>query len=85
MRPRDHFLSRPAEAATFALLLGVHPTLLHRDEIRREIANQVGVDDALERFVRNGLVHRVGDFYWATRTAMAAEEACTADEMSAEL
>jgi hypothetical protein len=61
------------------LLLAEHPTLLHVDEIRREASgDRVGVDDALAYFERAGLVHVLDGFYWATRTAMAAEEAATA-------
>jgi hypothetical protein len=70
------------QSAVMELLLATHPTLLSRDEIRREIGSQVKVDDALAYFERLGLAHRLEDseheYFWATRSAMAAEEACTA-------
>ncbi len=67
-----------AQSTVIQLLLASHPALLHRDEIRRELGNCIDADDALAYFERVGLVHQLDDFFWATRTAMAAEEAATA-------
>ena len=64
------------------LLLAAHPALLSRDEMCREVGSQHETDDALAYFCRLGLAHWLtdpsGDFVFSTRTAMAAEEACTA-------
>lgn len=74
------------QTAVMQILLTAHPTLLSRDEIRRELDDQIAADDALETFRRAGLVHRLtthdGDFFWATRAAMAAEEAVTGPALS---
>ena len=72
------YSSSAAESAVMQLLLAAHPTLVHRDEICRELGGDVAVDDALAHFARLGLVNRVEDFYWASRLMMAAEEAATA-------
>jgi hypothetical protein len=65
-----------AASAVIGVLFEAHPTLLSRDEIRRELADigRIDVDDALERLARLGLAHRHGDFYWATRTAIEGDE-----------
>ena len=64
-------------------LLATSPTLISRAELRREHDDTIGVDDALAYLTRLGLAHRTenkaGDeFFWATRTAMAGEEAVSA-------
>jgi hypothetical protein len=63
-------------------LLAEHPALLSRDEIAREVGDETATDEALAQYSRLGLVHRLSaardDFYWPTRTALAAEEAVTA-------
>ena len=58
------------------LLLHVHPALLSRDEILRELhgLGDIAVQDALARCEGVGLVHSLGDFFWATRAAIAADE-----------
>lgn len=55
-------------------LLAYHPSLTHQAELIAEVGDAVAVADALERLERVGLVHRAGDYCWATRAAMAAEE-----------
>jgi hypothetical protein len=77
------YTSSLKQSATFETLMASHPTLLSRDELRREINDQIGVDDALAYLQRVGLVHRIEgpggeEYFWPTRTAMAAEEAVTA-------
>ena len=77
------YQSSPQQSAVMQLLLAAHPALLSRDEVRREIDSRIDADDALAQFVRVGLVHRIradggAEFFLATRTAMAADEACTA-------
>lgn len=80
----DHsYTSDAVQAATMEMLLATHPGLLSRNELHREIDARTGVDDALNYFLRLGLVHRIEnaageEFFWATRTTMATEEAATA-------
>jgi hypothetical protein len=57
------------------LLLHEHPTLLSREEIIRELdLGEVAFEDNLAHLKRVGLVHELGGFYWATRSAIAADE-----------
>jgi hypothetical protein len=59
----------------------VHGLLIIRDEqrpwsvheIELEIGDHIAVVDALRRLQGLGLVHRCGDFVWATRAALAAD------------
>lgn len=70
------------QSAVTEMLLASHPVLLAGSEIEREIDDPIGVADALDYLERVGIAHRLtGDretFYFATRTAMAGEEAFTA-------
>jgi hypothetical protein len=80
----DHsYTSSQVQAAAIEMLMARHPGLISRQELQRELGSRVGVDDALAYFTRLGIVHQVEgadgtDFFWATRTAMAAVEAATA-------
>jgi hypothetical protein len=57
------------------LLLHEHPTLLSREEIIRELdLSEVAFEDNVTLLKRVGLVHELGAFYWATRSAIAADE-----------
>jgi hypothetical protein len=59
----------------------VHGLLITRDEqrpwsvyeVELEIGEHVAVVDALRRLQGLGLVHRCGDYVWATRAALAAD------------
>jgi hypothetical protein len=42
-------------------------------ELVLEIGDQIEVEDALARLHGVGLVHRCGEFVWATRAALAAD------------
>jgi hypothetical protein len=42
-------------------------------ELALEIGDRIEVEDALARLHGAGLVHRCGEFVWATRAALAAE------------
>jgi hypothetical protein len=42
-------------------------------ELVLEIGGQIDVEDALARLHGAGLVHRCGEFVWATRAALAAD------------
>jgi prephenate dehydrogenase len=77
------YTSNAVQAALMQTLLATHPTLISREELRREHDNAIAVDDALAYLARLGLVHQIEndggqEFFWATRTAMAGEEATTA-------
>ena len=57
------------------LLLHEHPTLLSREEIIRELdLSEVDFQDHLAHLRGVGLVHELGGFYWATRSAIAADD-----------
>jgi hypothetical protein len=57
------------------LLLHEHPTLLSRAEIIRELDfSEVAFEDSVAHLKRVGLVHELGGFYWATRSAIAADD-----------
>lgn len=34
----------------------------------------IAVEDALARFIGDGIIHRCGEYVWATRAAMTADE-----------
>jgi hypothetical protein len=63
----------------------VHGLLITRDEqrpwsvheVEREIGERVAVADALRSLQGVGLVHRCGDYVWATRAALAADSLTT--------
>lgn len=42
-------------------------------ELVLELGNRLDVEDALARLHGAGLVHRCGEFVWATRAALAAD------------
>jgi hypothetical protein len=42
-------------------------------ELVLEIGSRIDVEDALTRLHGAGLVHRCGEFVWATRAALAAD------------
>jgi hypothetical protein len=42
-------------------------------ELVLEIGSRIDVEDALARLHGAGLVHRCGEFVWATRAALAAD------------
>jgi hypothetical protein len=42
-------------------------------ELALELGSPIDVEDALARLHGAGLVHRCGEFVWATRAALAAE------------
>jgi hypothetical protein len=44
------------------------------EEIGRELANPIKARDAIRRLTEHGLVHRIGDFVFPTRTARRAAE-----------
>jgi hypothetical protein len=45
------------------------------EELKRSIGDDpLGVEDAIARFASEGVIHRLGDFVWATRAAMTADE-----------
>lgn len=42
-------------------------------ELALELGDQIEVEDALAQLHAAGLVHRCGEFVWATRAALAAD------------
>jgi hypothetical protein len=60
----------------------VHGLLITRDEqrpwsvheVELEIGDHIAVVDALRLLQGVGLVHRCGDYVWATRAALAADQ-----------
>lgn len=44
------------------------------DELAREIGDRGDTTDAIAHLYGGGLLHRCGEFVWATRAAMHAEE-----------
>lgn len=44
------------------------------DEVLREYRDPVAAKDALDNLQGSGLIHRLGDFVFATRAAVRAEE-----------
>ncbi len=44
------------------------------DEVAREYGDRNRTTDALDRLHGVGLIHRTGDFVWATRAAIRANE-----------
>jgi hypothetical protein len=57
------------------LLLHEHPTLLSREEIIRELDfSEVAFEDNVAHLKQMGLVHELGGFYWAARSAIAVDE-----------
>lgn len=44
------------------------------DEIVREVGDEVAVTDGLRRLYGGGLIHRLEEFVFATRAALASEQ-----------
>lgn len=67
----------------FELALDHYPALLNIEEIVRELADDPvdfegseDIRDAIRDLVKEGLLHRVGHFVFASRTAVRAAELC---------
>lgn len=60
--------------AIYCLLIDTgHPWPWSAHEIELEIGNRIEVENSLARLRGLGLVHRLGEFVWPTRTALATE------------
>jgi hypothetical protein len=57
------------DRAIMDLLLIDHPGVWSVGEVERELADPVAAQDGLARLTRAGLVHRLGEFVFPTRTA----------------
>lgn len=44
------------------------------EEVQREYRDPIAAKDALDNLQSSGLIHRIGDFVFATRAAVRAEE-----------
>jgi hypothetical protein len=60
---------RQHDAVVLDLLLVEHDGLWSVDELKRLVGDAVSVEDALARLTALGLVHRLEDFVFATRSA----------------
>jgi hypothetical protein len=58
------------DSAVLALLLDDHARPWSDDEVAREVGDAIAVADSLARLYGAGLVHRLGGFAFATRTAL---------------
>ena len=66
---------RVADSGVYGLL--IQPTQQRPwsvGELVLELGSRLNVEDALARLHGAGLVHRCGEFVWATRAALAAEK-----------
>lgn len=66
---------RVSNSAVFGLLIGPRdqrPWSVR--ELVLELGNQLDVEDAVACLHGAGLLHRCGEFVWATRTALAADQ-----------
>jgi hypothetical protein len=60
----------------------IHGLLIYREEqrpwsiheIELELGSSLAVEDSLRRLQGVGLLHRCGEFVWASRAALAADE-----------
>jgi hypothetical protein len=62
------------DSGVLGLMLGTHPWPWSISEIARELENEGNAEDAVNRLTACGLLHRVGDFVFPTRTAGRAAE-----------
>jgi hypothetical protein len=60
------------DQAVLALLVNEDVVLWAIEELVREIGDPLDVDDSLARLRRAGLIHRVGEFVFASRVARLA-------------
>jgi hypothetical protein len=72
MDPTD--VLRVNDSAVYGLLIGPNEQRpWSAGELVLELGDQIEVEDALARLHGAGLVHRCGEFVWATRAALAAD------------
>jgi len=75
-----HPIPAPALAeAILGLLIDDHPTLWHVAELDRSLSSPdapatTSTEDALASLYADGLIHRTGEFVFATRAAHAARK-----------
>jgi len=60
------------DQAIMGLLLIDHPGLWSVGEVEREMGDELRAQDGLARLAGAGLIHRLGEFVFATRTAVHA-------------
>ncbi len=56
------------------LMFTEHPWPWTVSEIAREMSSEGGAEDAVNRLATSGLLHRIGEFVFPTRTAGRAAE-----------
>ncbi len=73
--PTHEPAGEPRERAVFALLVNPEEQRPWSvGELELEIGSSIGVEDSLARLHAAGLVHRCGEFAWASRAALRADE-----------
>jgi hypothetical protein len=60
------------DQAIMGLLLIDHPGLWSVGEVVRQMGDEMRAQDGLSRLAGAGLIHRLGEFVFATRTAASA-------------
>jgi hypothetical protein len=60
------------DQAIMGLLLIDHPGLWSVEEVVREMGDELRAQDGLSRLAGVGLIHRLGEFVFATRAAARA-------------
>lgn len=60
------------DTAVLALLLADHARPWSEEEVTREVGDPTTATDSLARLYGAGLVHRLGGFVFATRSALRA-------------
>lgn len=81
-RPAQSDDRLPANENPGQIEQAIHGLLIYREEqrpwsiheIELEIGDSIAVADSIARLKGLGLLHRCGEFVWATRAALAADE-----------
>jgi hypothetical protein len=72
--PRAERTDEELDNLVLGLVLDPTSWIWSVDEIDRELDDQVEVQDAVARLAAAGLVHRLGEFVFASRSARRASE-----------
>ncbi|HEY1688805.1 MAG TPA: hypothetical protein VGF95_08055 [Solirubrobacteraceae bacterium] len=75
--PDDHRSRGADDGIVLVTLVVDSPLPWSVDELIRQYRDRIGVEDALARLQDVGLVHRLGEFVWPTRTARVADKLFT--------
>ncbi len=72
--PRRHLPEEKADLAVLSFIINEAVSPWSVDEIARQLGDQTDATDAIRRLTECGLLHRLGDFVFPTRTARRAAE-----------